>query len=48
MKTTLQTLCKQMCLTHIMNVYETIPFENPTQYLQAVLNSEQSGRNRQV
>lgn len=48
MKTTLQTLCKQMGLAYIMDVYETIPFENPAQYLQATLNAEQSGRNRQV
>lgn len=46
MKTTLQRLCKQMRLAHIMDVYETIPFENPTQYLHDLLNAEQRGRDQ--
>lgn len=43
MKTTLESLCKQMRLAHVLEVYETIPFETPTQYLQDLLNAEQRG-----
>jgi len=35
-----------MRLAHIMDVYETIPFENPTQYLHDLLNAEQRGRDQ--
>ncbi|MBD1373998.1 ATP-binding protein [Hazenella sp. IB182357] len=40
----LRQLCKQMRLAHVMNTFENIPFENPTQFLIAVLSEEKSAR----
>lgn len=44
MKEELHKLCKQMRLAQVMNIYEQVPFEHPTQFLHAVLSSERSSR----
>ncbi|WP_429843920.1 IS21-like element helper ATPase IstB [Brevibacillus sp. FIR094] len=44
MREELRQLCKQMRLAHVMNIYEQVPFEHPTQFLHAVLSAERSSR----
>jgi DNA replication protein DnaC len=46
MKEKLKQLCKQMYFAHVMEVYEQIPFENPTQFLHDVLVEEQQAREK--
>lgn len=36
----LKTLCKSLRLAHMADVYEEIPFENPTQFLESLLSKE--------
>lgn len=33
-----------MRLAHVMNIYEQVPFEHPTQFLHAVLSADRSSR----
>jgi|SRR5699024_2028111 len=36
----LKEMCKSLRLAHVADVYETIPFENPTQFLESLLSKE--------
>lgn len=36
----LKEMCKSLRLAHMAEVYETIPFENPTQFLESLLSKE--------
>jgi hypothetical protein len=44
MKQELAAACKALYLGHVMEAYETIPFEERSEYLLSVLKAELQGR----